>query len=157
MATLLPHKQALYEIFQAEIEESDGLLYNKCEGVLYTAVDKLPHTNTWNTFIVLGDYEADDVVMGWNTERCRVYVQAIHVLSLVTSQILEYQAESSADEVARIVRQILRANQILACTTYVSGIAIESYLRASKSEFTQFWDLRANMQTIILNVKIKET
>jgi len=157
MSLLLPHKQALYEIFQAEIDDStDGLLYEKCDGILYTSVDKLPRDNKWTKFLVLGDYEARDIAMGWNPERCRMYTQAIHVICLVTGKILESEAEYYADEIGRIVRNILKNNQDLVSTTYTTGIAIESHLWDSKSEFTQFWELRANMQTITLQLKVKE-
>jgi hypothetical protein len=158
MPTLLPHKQALYEIFQAEIDDSAaGLLYGKCDGILFTAVEKLASTKPWTSFIILGDYEAEDVSMGWNTERCRIYNQSIHIASALTGQILEYEAEYTTDELARIVRQILKENQSLVSTTYTTGIALESHLRASRSEFVQYFDLRVNMQTIVLYMKVKET
>lgn len=155
--TLLPHKQALYEILDAEISPLDGDLHDIAEGVLLTAVDRLPASCKWVDFIVLGDFEAEDVKLGWNTERARMFRQAIHSLSIFSSSVPEYEAEYKCDRMARIVRKILKANQNLVSTSYPTGIAIESRLYSSKSEFVQIWELPACMQTIIIDLKVQES
>lgn len=153
---LLPHKQALLEIISADIDDSDGLLNGICEGVLPTAVSALGRESGWFDFIVLGDCSSEDVIMGFNEEKARVVVQEIHAISLMNDNRMEEDAEYLADQMAAKLRALLKSNQKLMCTSYSTGLAKESRLIQSVSQFIQFWDSKGCQQTIQLRIKMVE-
>ena len=151
---LVKHKQALKEIFDAEMLH-DGELDNLVDVVLPSSVSKLP--STAEVFILLGNWTASDIRVGFMKAKYRLINQEL-LIGAVSRDNPEGESvtELNCFEASKKVRTILVNNRILASTSYPSGIAIESTLTTSRIDYAIYEDILCCFDTIFLEMKVKE-
>jgi len=150
---ILKHKQALLEIFTAAMEGGQPL-FGLCNGVLKSALSKIP---AGDNFIVLGEFSASDVRVGFMQKKFRVVSQDILAISIIRDNPEgEETAETAGFELARGIRTVLSANKTLISASYPSGIAIESEHSDSKQIFVVIQDLLTCVQWMSLRMKVIE-
>jgi len=150
---ILKHKQALFEIFTSAMEGGQPL-YGLCDGILRSALAKVP---AWNTFITLGEFSASDVKVGRMQKKFRVVSQDILAVGVIRDiPDGEDVAEFDSFELARGIRTVLSANRTLISTSYPSGIAIESELSDSKQVFVVIQDMITVVQWLGFRMKVVE-
>lgn len=151
---MLKHKQALYEIFDAEMQ-SGQVLEDVCEKILLSAGQALP--GDVNEFITLGGFAITDIPTGALKDKYVTLMQTIVCGSTVRD---EEEAESKAEDrvylLSRLVRTILKNNQTLVSTTYPDGAAKRSFLSDAFLDTVVYSDSPAVIISITLGVRVQE-
>lgn len=149
------HKQALYEIFEAKMVSGQSL-YGYCDEILKTNISKVKD-GTY-TFICLSDFSTTPTTTGRMKEKFFVVVQDIICGAIIKERNVEGElvAEFSAWSLMKLVRTILRDNQILVSTSYPSGVAKKSYLHDARQEFVLYYDSNTCIHTQPLEIHLKE-
>jgi hypothetical protein len=151
----IKHKEALYEIFDAEMASGQSL-DGYCDEILKTNVSK-PSGNTYK-FICLSDFTTTPTVTGRVKDKFFVVVQDIICGGIIKERNVdgELEAEFNAWTLMRLVRTILRDNQVLASTTHPSGVAKKSFLGDARQEYVLYYDSSTCIHTLPLEIHLQE-
>lgn len=151
----IKHKHALYEIFEAKMVTGQSL-DGYCDEILKTNISK-PHDDTYK-FICLSDFTTTPTVTGRIKDKFFVIIQDIICGGIMKERNVEGElvAEHSAWTLMKLVRTILRDNQLLVSSTYPSGVAKKSYLMDSRQEFVLYYDSNACIHTLPLEIHLQE-
>jgi calcineurin-like phosphoesterase family protein len=150
----IKHKAVLKEIFEAAME-SGGSLDTYCDKVMLTSISKLPGST--DNFIILGDFTASDVRVGFLKEKYRIVIQEILCGSVVKEVIDgESEAEERGFELSKRVRTLLINNKTLVSVSYPTGAAKESVLLDSRQEFFLYEESLCSCYIMPLEMKVME-
>jgi len=150
--SLVKHKTALKEIFEAEMQ-AGGLLESKCDGVLLTAFDNLP--DTYSKFITLADFIIDDVIVGRKTSKFVAILQTIVCASVISDNNVGSNAEFQCMDLGLAVRTILKNNPTLTSVSYPSGVAKETFVLSSPVEPLIYSDVRCMAMSITVEIRME--
>jgi len=154
MANIITHKEALREIFEAELL-SEGLLDGICDGILVSAGSDIP--DDFFNFITLGNFFALDILKGNLKDKYMNISQDILCVSLRKDEINnEAESEYRAWVLSKAVRTILINNKKLISDSYPSGVAQTTVLGGSPLESVVYWNHIAHTVTLTLDIKLKE-
>lgn len=153
---MIKHKQALYEIFEADRIISGGSLYGKCDAILKSAGTLLP--GEVFDFIALGDFSLEDIVTGDLEDKYVIFYQDIICGSVVKvkEKDSEVDAEDKSYEIARLVRTLLKGNRKLVSTSYPDGAVTSSSLFGTRSEAVVYSDSQAHLAVITIKIRTQE-
>jgi len=154
---MIKHKEALYEIFDAERQPGQSL-ENKCKSILKTSSTALPNEALPHRFITLGGYTVEDVPSGNVVDKYTSVLQDIVCGAAVDqhSATGEVDSEDDAYELARLVRTILKNNRKLISTTYPTGAAKTLHFRDAVSDVVVYSESPCNIVTITIRIQMLE-
>lgn len=149
------HKLALYEILTAALLPGQPL-EDLCDEVLKTNISKAKGSTY--KFICLSDFTYSPVSAGRVSAKFVSIAQDIICGCFIKERLEEGEvdAEYNSYELARAVRTILRANQLLTSATYPTGVARKSFLMEAPQEFVLYYDTNACIHTLILELQTTE-
>lgn len=152
---MIKHKEALYEIFTAELGAGKAL-NGKCEVILKTSISKL--SDKHRKFLMLGDFLTLPVESGRVKKKFLLVRQDIICggVENIHEREGEVDAEEWAYSIVKAVRTILRNNQQLVSSSYPSGVARASYIEDAPQEFVLFYDASCCIHTLRLEIHMEE-
>lgn len=153
---MLNFKLALKEIFEKEME-TDGELYNLCDGIMASSVMPLP--DDYNKFIMLGQYGISDVLVGELRQKFRLVELDIDCGAVVRAgkKDAETDAEEAAYKIAIKVRTILIQNKTLVSESYPGGLAKVSEPLDEGLQYVSYDGSVVALNTITYLAKIVES
>ena len=152
---MIKHKEALYEILSAEMLVGQSL-YGICDALMKSSISKL--SDKVNKFIVLGDFSTMAVETGRVKKKYLVIQQDIICggVESLHARDGEVDAEDWAYELVKVVRTILRNNQLLVSTSYPTGVARQTYIQDALQEFVLYYETSCCIQTLRLEIQLEE-
>jgi len=153
---MIKHKEALFEIFEADRVNPSGSLYGKCDKILKSAGVSLP--GEVFDFVALGDFVLEDIVTGDLKDKYVIFYQDIICGVVVKLKEVEGEvdAEEKAYELARLVRTLLKGNRKLVSTSYPNGAVTSASLFGTRSEAVVYSDSQAHLAIISVRIRMKE-
>lgn len=153
---MIKHKQALFEIFEDARTDPGGVLFGKCDVILKSAGVNLP--GDVYDFVSLGDFTLEDIVTGDLTDKYVIVYQDIICGSVVKIKEVdgEVDAEDKANEIARLVRTLLKSNRKLVSTSYPNGGVSSSFLLGTRSEAVFYSDSQTHIAVISVKLRTQE-